>query len=310
MVSTCHGGVVMTDHTPLSALDPTASRKTLPLPALGMVLAVSWTMVFATWISVTSLRVVIGNRGQQPLPLPTNALGTVLVVAFPLLLRQLPARLQRQAMPFMVLAGLMALGAGLVGGSRVALLLLVNASVLYVMGWLTLRGRTPKLMLVALSTPVLYGLGVVASEVVAQQPGRRILGYSPFGASVAWMLVEALLVGVLPICVPVLVASLLSRRRQPVTAVQDVPEGGSGISPTPRPNLFAVASLVLGLTAGSLFAVIFGHVARSQIRRSKETGSGFAAAGLVLGYLGVFATVAITLMGSMIFGFILLKIVG
>jgi hypothetical protein len=267
-------------------------------------------IIFATWISASTLRVVVGNPGQQPLPLPTNALGAVLVVAVPLVLRQLSIRLQRQAMPFLVLAGVMALGAGLIGGSRVALLLLVNASVLYVLGWLMLRGRAPILMLVALGTPLLYGLGVGASEMVARQPGRRMLGYSPFGASVAWMLVEALLVGVLPICVPVLVASLLSRRYPSDPAVVDAPVDGSATSPARGLNSFAVASLVLSLTAGSIVAVIFGHVARSQIRRTKEVGGGLAMAGLVLGYVGVLAGVALALMGTVIFGFLLLKVVG
>src|SRR5665647_2840580 len=49
-------------------------------------------------------------------------------------------------------------------------------------------------------------------------------------------------------------------------------------------NAFAMASLVLGLTGGSIIAVVFGHIARSQIRRTKETGGGLAIAGLVLGY--------------------------
>ena len=240
--------------------------------------------------------------------LPTNALGAVLVVAVPLLLRQFPIRLQRQATPFLVLAGLMALGAGLVGGSRVALVLLVNASVLYVVGWLMLRGRSPKLMLVALGTPVLYVLGVAATEVVARQPGRRLLGYSPFGASVAWMLVEALLVGVLPISIPVLVARLLSRRNPSDLLVDDVPVDGS--VPTPTLNAFAMASLVLGLTGGSLLAVVFGHMARSRIRHSKETGGGLATAGLVLGYLGVIVALVLMLRGSVIFGFLLLTAVG
>ena len=63
-----------------------------------------------------------------------------------------------------------------------------------------------------------------------------------------------------------------------------------------RVNGFALASLVLGIVwlfwLGSLLAVIFGHIAISQMR-SDETyrGKGMAIAGLVLGYvgLGIFA---------------------
>jgi hypothetical protein len=62
----------------------------------------------------------------------------------------------------------------------------------------------------------------------------------------------------------------------------------------PQPtNGMAVASLVcglmqvfsLGITA--IPAVILGHMARGQIRRTGERGDGMATAGLVLGWLGI-----------------------
>ena len=58
-------------------------------------------------------------------------------------------------------------------------------------------------------------------------------------------------------------------------------------------NGMAIASLILGLaqpfTAGltAIPAVICGHVARQQIRRTGESGLGLATAGLVFGWLGV-----------------------
>jgi Domain of unknown function (DUF4190)/Domain of unknown function (DUF1707) len=61
----------------------------------------------------------------------------------------------------------------------------------------------------------------------------------------------------------------------------------------PTTNGLAVASLVAGFLwlgwFGSILAVIFGHLALGQIKRSggRETGSGLAIAGLVLGYMGV-----------------------
>jgi Domain of unknown function (DUF4190)/Domain of unknown function (DUF1707) len=61
----------------------------------------------------------------------------------------------------------------------------------------------------------------------------------------------------------------------------------------PTTNGLAVASLVAGFLwlgwFGSILAVIFGHIALGQINRSggRETGSGLAIAGLVLGYMGV-----------------------
>jgi hypothetical protein len=58
-------------------------------------------------------------------------------------------------------------------------------------------------------------------------------------------------------------------------------------------NGLAVASLVSGVLwmawLGSVLAIVFGHVALEQIRRSEgqEGGRGLAIAGLTLGYLGV-----------------------
>jgi hypothetical protein len=73
----------------------------------------------------------------------------------------------------------------------------------------------------------------------------------------------------------------------------------------PTTNGLAVASLIAGFFwvawLGSFLAVIFGHVALGQIKRSggRETGTGLAIAGLVLGYLGIgmlvlFGLVAVT----------------
>lgn len=62
--------------------------------------------------------------------------------------------------------------------------------------------------------------------------------------------------------------------------------------PLPRPtNGMAVASMVLGILwlywLGSILALIFGYVARNQIRVSGEGGGGMATAGIVLGWIGV-----------------------
>jgi hypothetical protein len=64
--------------------------------------------------------------------------------------------------------------------------------------------------------------------------------------------------------------------------------------PAPAPtNGLAIASLVAGVMwlgwLGSVFAVIFGHIALGQIARSggNEQGRGLAIAGLAFGYFGV-----------------------
>lgn len=58
-------------------------------------------------------------------------------------------------------------------------------------------------------------------------------------------------------------------------------------------NGFAVASLVLGIIwiwwIGSILALVFGYVGKSQIDQSggRQSGRGLAVAGIVLGWVGV-----------------------
>jgi len=78
----------------------------------------------------------------------------------------------------------------------------------------------------------------------------------------------------------------------------------------PKTNGLAIASMVLGIggpiiglfiffipsvLAVSVLAVIFGHISRSQIKRSKGTisGNGMAFAGLVTGYIGLGALIGL-----------------
>ena len=61
----------------------------------------------------------------------------------------------------------------------------------------------------------------------------------------------------------------------------------------PRPvgtNTFAILALVFGILGG-FFAIVFGHVALSQIKRTGEGGRGMAIAGLVLGYFALVVTI-------------------
>ncbi|MCP2255079.1 protein of unknown function (DUF4190) [Prauserella aidingensis] len=66
----------------------------------------------------------------------------------------------------------------------------------------------------------------------------------------------------------------------------------------PRPtNGMAVASMVLGILwlywLGSILALIFGYIAKSQIKQRNEGGEGMATAGIVLGWVGVGILLAI-----------------
>jgi hypothetical protein len=90
------------------------------------------------------------------------------------------------------------------------------------------------------------------------------------------------------------------------TLTSQLPDGGSRLDLAPAPvparrpaapaestNRLAVASLVSALLVfavplpTSILAIVFGHIARGQIRRTGEKGAGLALAGLVLGWAEV-----------------------
>lgn len=77
----------------------------------------------------------------------------------------------------------------------------------------------------------------------------------------------------------------------------------------PKTNSSAVASLVFGILSwflcpliGGILAIIFGHVARGQIRRTGEGGGGLAIAGLILGYFHSVAFVLVLGFWLLVFG--------
>ena len=81
----------------------------------------------------------------------------------------------------------------------------------------------------------------------------------------------------------------------------------TGVTPVVRTNGLAMASLVCGVaqfTFGPLAtipAIVFGHMALHQIKRSGEQGAGLALAGLILGWaaviLGILLIVAASVSG-------------
>jgi hypothetical protein len=69
------------------------------------------------------------------------------------------------------------------------------------------------------------------------------------------------------------------------------PRAGYYLDNRPPTNGMAIGSLVCSLCGfippATILAVIFGHVARRQIRSTGQRGDGLAMAGLVIGYIGV-----------------------
>ena len=79
------------------------------------------------------------------------------------------------------------------------------------------------------------------------------------------------------------------------------PPGYPWAPPPQRTNGMAVASMVLGILwiywIGSILALVFGYIARNQIRERGESGSGMAVAGIVLGWVGVGILALVLLIG-------------
>lgn len=75
-------------------------------------------------------------------------------------------------------------------------------------------------------------------------------------------------------------------------------DGDSRARQTRRTNPSAIAALVFGIgqfvfPLAFIAAIILGHLARRQIRRTGERGRGIATAGLILGYFFVASSVLV-----------------
>ena len=91
------------------------------------------------------------------------------------------------------------------------------------------------------------------------------------------------------------------------SVVIDLPGGGPVVPPPLAPpqlartNSLAITSLICGIAQfmfgplATIPAVVCGHVARNQIRRTGEQGAGMALAGLILGWIGVGFTVLVVI---------------
>jgi hypothetical protein len=77
----------------------------------------------------------------------------------------------------------------------------------------------------------------------------------------------------------------------PAPAYGHPPYGDGPPHAAQRTNGMAIASMVLGILwlwwIGSVLALVFGYVAKNQIRERGDTGGGMATAGIVLGWIGI-----------------------
>lgn len=90
-------------------------------------------------------------------------------------------------------------------------------------------------------------------------------------------------------------------------AGQWAPPPGSplpGYGPPQSTNGLAIASMVLGILwiywIGSILALIFGYIAKNQIKQRNEAGGGMATAGIVLGWVGIGFLVILVVIGVVV----------
>ena len=86
--------------------------------------------------------------------------------------------------------------------------------------------------------------------------------------------------------------------------VTDLPVRPSTVvTPVAKTNGFAIASLGCGLAQfmfgplATIPAIVFGHMARGQIKRTGEQGAGLALAGLILGWAAVILGIVLVVVG-------------
>jgi Domain of unknown function (DUF1707)/Domain of unknown function (DUF4190) len=87
--------------------------------------------------------------------------------------------------------------------------------------------------------------------------------------------------------------------------VADLPSARATVAaPVTRINGLAIASLACGLAQfmfgplATIPAIVFGHVARHQIKRTGEQGAGLALAGLMLGWAAVILAILLIVIAA------------
>lgn len=96
-----------------------------------------------------------------------------------------------------------------------------------------------------------------------------------------------------------------SKTTKPVTVV--TPESVT----VAKTNILAIVALVTGIAGltvipfvSSIVAVVTGHMARKEVRRTGEQGDGLALAGLITGYIGIGLGVLVAILLVAFFGIV------
>lgn len=80
-----------------------------------------------------------------------------------------------------------------------------------------------------------------------------------------------------------------------------LPPPGYGGAPQPGTNGLAIASLCCGIVGCAwvtpILAIVFGFIARNQIRQRQQQGSGLALAGIILGFVWIAGLAALIIVG-------------
>jgi hypothetical protein len=98
------------------------------------------------------------------------------------------------------------------------------------------------------------------------------------------LVIIATLLDVGGVVLALLVARRLARRSPTARSYAD-PASATFPAGISRTNTMSILALIFGLLGGTVLPIVFGHIARGQIRRTGESGDGLALAGLILGYV-------------------------
>jgi hypothetical protein len=243
------------------------------------IVALGYLLFLAGWLTLPA---TVGRR----------VLGAVLgVVGLVIYLHTFPGVFEGLQTAFGLVGG--PFGSTPIGGALAQAI----AVALVLAGWLIVRSRKalafvvlPAAFLVQLVLALMaFGGGspftwpVPFSRLFAQVPGPIVV-VGMAGVVVGWVLIVA---------GSAWGAAALDRlqRARAARRSQARLEETTGERPTGT-NVFAILALVFGI-GGGVLGIVFGHIARAQIRRSNERGWGLATAGLVLGYIGLAATVGV-----------------